>query len=173
MVGTENINLTVNHWKVWNKPESLVTMLCSYFSAVCMCQSEALCPCRLRAQTLLWCHQQGHIEGTTSSHSAPGFTPPLNSQTHTPQPMSGWVFPFVYVCVLQRKQKSGRNWICVSVYTAHVTLWLCVCRQDRDCLHAYQDALASDDVTPNLSLKLWSCVYVPWQFAMVTSLPTV
>ena len=146
---------------------------------VCVCVSVWSClslPCLhthtdTHTHTLSWCHQQGHIESTTSSHSAPGFYPaPQQADPHSTANEWISVCVCVHACVFKKKKKWDRETtlICISVFTTNATQWRRVCRRDKDCLHAHQGTLTSDDVTR----KLWCGVYVPWQLATVRSLPT-
>lgn len=66
MIGTENVNLTVTTGKY----EIRVSL-----GSFCVWESERERE-RLEAACTLWCHQQGHVEGTTRFPSAPAVAPP-------------------------------------------------------------------------------------------------
>lgn len=138
MAGRENVSLTVTTGKYEIRLKVLCG--CAFVLGVRLELSAAVCT--RSAHTLLWCHQQGHIQGTASFHSASGLVPALRSQTHTLRLRGGWAFLCVCVCTtaLQTKKKKRKKqeersaYTCVSVYTTNDH----VCRRDKDCLHSPQ-----------------------------------
>lgn len=144
MTGTENVNLTDTTGKYEMRVESLNWVLLLFHCGVCVCVCLLAVTCLHRAQLLLWCHQQGHMEGTAASvqhwllpcPTPSAARPSVNSQRCAP----------VSLC-LKKQTYSRENW---NLFSS-----VCACAGERNNACTRQSTRSSADGTQVFWLEVF------------------